>query len=129
MQKRNFIELDPGLLNSTVWTQPATTAVVWLTLRLAAGPGGVVRTSIPGLANLANVTLEQCEAALSFLARPDPYNTNQEALGRRVQATQDGWVLLEQFKSEERVADERRRAMNAARQRRFRQRQRERGAE
>jgi hypothetical protein len=122
MTEKDYIEIEPGFLDSTIWAEPGPTAIVWITMRFLADEGGIVHSSIPGLANRANVSIAECEAAIAFLSSADDYNPKRENLGRRIKTTPEGWVLLEHFKSEEAVKEERKRKLNAERQRRFRAR-------
>lgn len=55
---------------------------------------GRVWASIPGLANMARVTIEKCEEALATLSGPDKYSRTKEHDGRRVEEIDGGWRLL-----------------------------------
>jgi len=50
--------------------------------------------SIPGLARLAGVSVEDCEQALNMFKQPDIYSRSQEHEGRRIQDIEGGWLLL-----------------------------------
>lgn len=70
---------------------------------------GIVEASIPGLAVLARVTLEECEEAIKILEAPDPYSRSTEHEGRRIQKVDGGWLILNHAKYRAKLnADERR---------------------
>jgi len=69
---------------------------------------GRVHGSIPGLANRARVTLEECEHALSRFMSPDKYSRTHDHDGRRIEEIDGGWRLLNYAKYREmRDAEER----------------------
>lgn len=59
---------------------------------------GVVEGTIPGLARIANVTVEECEAALARFKAPDRYSRSKEHEGRRIDEIDGGWLLLNHAK-------------------------------
>jgi len=63
-----------------------------------ADKNGRVWASIPGLANRARVTLEQTEEALERFLSPDPYSRTPDHEGRRIEAIDGGWVLINHAK-------------------------------
>ncbi len=54
----------------------------------------VVEASVPGLADLARVTVEECREALKKLEGPDSDSRNQEHDGRRIERCDGGWLIL-----------------------------------
>lgn len=70
---------------------------------------GEVWGSIPGLADMARVSIEQCEDALKELESPDKYSRSQEHEGKRIETIDGGWMLLNHPKYKRLLsADERR---------------------
>jgi len=55
---------------------------------------GTVEASIPGLADMARVTIENCEAALDRLQSPDKWSRSKEYDGRRIAEVAGGWSVL-----------------------------------
>jgi len=55
---------------------------------------GIVEGSVPGMARAAVVTREQCEDALAVLSAPDPDSRTKDFDGRRIEAIDGGWRLL-----------------------------------
>lgn len=84
---------------------------------------GEVMGSVPGLAHLARVSVDACEAALDTFMQPDKHSRTQEDEGRRVEKIDGGWSLLTYEKHRLRASKEDSKNKNAERQRRFRERQ------
>ena len=59
-----------------------------------ADKNGEVMASIPGLADISRVTLEECEAALTAFLSPDKYSRTKTDEGRRIQEIKGGWFLI-----------------------------------
>ena len=89
-----YTKLHQSLVTSTIWREPSPTRIVWVTLMAIADKNGEVQASIPGLADLCRVTLEECEAALSSFLSPDKYSRTKTLEGRRIQEIQGGWFLI-----------------------------------
>lgn len=83
-----------------------------MTMLAMSDASGNVWGSIPGLARIANITIEQCEEALTCFLSPDPYSRTKENDGRRVAEVDGGWLLLNHGKYRAiRSAEERREYM------------------
>lgn len=89
-----FTKLFSSITESTVWCEPDSTRIVWITMLAMADRKGRVWGSIPGLANRARVTLQQCENALITFKSPDRYSRTPDHEGRRIADIDGGWVLL-----------------------------------
>lgn len=89
-----FVKLSGAIITSSVWSEDSDTRVVWVTMLAAAGADGVVQAALPGLARLANVSIEKTEAALRKFLSPDPYSRSTEHEGRRIEVVPGGWRLL-----------------------------------
>ena len=104
-----FTKLFSGLVYSTVWREEMHVKVVWITMLALADRDGFVAASLPGLADAARVSLEQCEDALTRLMAPDPHSRTKLYEGRRIEVSDGGWKLLNYLKYRElRSKDERR---------------------
>jgi len=90
----SYAKLFSSIIHSTIWREPATTKVVWITMLAMANRKGVVESSIPGLADAAKVTLEECQAALVKISAPDEWSRTKEYDGRRIQEIDGGWLIL-----------------------------------
>lgn len=121
----SYTKLFSSILHSTVWAEPHPTRIVWITMLAMADQYGVVSASVPGLARAACVTREEAEAALATFTLPDPDSRSQEHEGRRIAAVDGGWRLLNHDKYRALLSAEDKRAKDAERQARFRERQRQ----
>jgi hypothetical protein len=117
-----YTKVFNSILCSTVWREPAATKVVWITLLAMADRHGEVQASIPGLANLSGQSIEETEAALATFLAPDPYSRTPEHEGRRIEAIDGGWYILNHGKYRERMSEEDTKERNKIRQARFRER-------
>lgn len=93
-----FTKLDAGITDSTVWREPDTTRLVWITLLSMADLNGYIGASVPGLADRARVSLDACLQALECFRAPDKWSRSQEFDGRRIADVEGGWVLLNHAK-------------------------------
>jgi hypothetical protein len=116
-----YTKLFSSILQSTVWQEPSSTKVVWITMLALAGKTGVVEGSIPGLAHTAGVTIDECEEALRKFQFPDPYSRSKDFEGRRVAEVDGGWMVLNHGKYRELLSKDNEAEANARRQKRYRE--------
>lgn len=116
-----YTKLFSSIIASTIWREDKETKIVWITMLAMADKHGVVEASLPGLADMARVTIEECEAAIKCLSEIDPYSRSKEFEGRRIEPTDGGWVILNHSKYREKLSREERREYNAAKQKTYRQ--------
>lgn len=109
----SYTKLFSSITESTIWCEPAGTRLLWITFLAKCNRHGEVFGAIPGIARLANITLEECEVGLNALMSPDPYSRTTEHEGRRIEATGSGWRILNHARfdraNSEAEADQRRR--------------------
>lgn len=104
-----YTKLFSSITASTIWSEPAGTRLVWITMLAMAHKDGCVYASVPGLARQANVSREETEVALECFLAPDPDSRTPEHEGRRIEVIDGGWRLLNHAKfSAIRSAEERR---------------------
>lgn len=115
-----FTKLFPSLVNSTIWRADDKTRLVWITMLALADRDGVVEASLPGLADAARVSLEECKRALGILMSPDEYSRTKDHEGRRIAEVDGGWRLLNHAKYRWKLSAEERREQARVRQERFR---------
>lgn len=74
---------------------------------------GNVFAAIPGLASVANVSIEAAEKAVSNLLAPDPYSRTKDFEGRRIEVIDGGWHILNYGKYRKMMDEEERREYKA----------------
>jgi hypothetical protein len=85
---------NPRFLGSSLWvSESVTTRVVWVTMMLMADKDGRVDASVPGLAHLAAVPIDDCIESLNILKQPDPYESPMENGGARIIDCDRGWII------------------------------------
>jgi len=93
-----YTKLFSTIVASTIWREPDHVRIVWITMLAMSNADGVVEASVPGLADLARVTVEQCEDALFRLRTPDPYSRTKDNEGRRIADVDGGFLILNRAK-------------------------------
>lgn len=115
-----YTKLFESITRSSIWEESVHTRIVWITLLALADENGEVRSSVPGLARTAYVTLEQCEVAIGRLSGPDPHSSTPDLDGRRIVRIDGGWSLVNHSKYKMLMSLEERRARDADRKRNVR---------
>jgi hypothetical protein len=93
-----YTKLFSSIITSTIWQEPKETKVLWVTMLALADRDGYVAGSVPGLARMAGLTLQETERALATLRAPDPYSRTKTADGRRIADADGGWNLVNHAK-------------------------------
>jgi hypothetical protein len=89
-----YVKLFSKIIRSSIWAETSDTRIVWVTMLLLANRDGFVESSPSGLAREANVTVPACREALKVLEAPDIESSTQEYGGRRIDAMEGGWQIL-----------------------------------
>lgn len=108
-----FTKLFSSITESTVWCEPDSVRIVWITMLAMADKHGRVWGSVPGVANRARVGVEDARAALNRFLEPDPDSRTKEHEGRRIEVIDGGWRLLNYAKYRAVRDEEDRRAYKA----------------
>jgi len=93
-----YTKLFSTIVASTIWNEDNSTRIVWITLLALSDSDGYVAGSIPGLATLARVSVEECKCALERLQQPDEFSRSPEHEGRRIEVVDGGWLILNRIK-------------------------------
>ena len=123
-----YTKLHEGLVTSTIWREPHPTRIMWVTMMAMANKHGEVYASIPGLADMARVTLAECESALEAFLAPDRYSRTPDFEGRRIERISGGWSLLNHEKYRQLCSKEEEREATAERVARYRARKKTAGS-
>lgn len=118
-----YNKLANSILTSTVWMESDTTRLVWLTLLAMSDKNGEVQASVPGLANVARVSVDKCREAIEVFLSPDLDSRTKDDEGRRLEEIDGGWFLINHPKYRDLASDDDRKQKAAIRQKRFRDRQ------
>lgn len=89
-----YAKLFRSIAASTIVSEPLATRWLWVTMLSQADRQGRVFASIPGLARIANISIQEVHAALDCFMAPDPYSRTTDNDGRRVEEFDGGWRLL-----------------------------------
>lgn len=89
-----FTKLFQSILTSSIWCEDHATVRVWVAMLASADKNGLVEGSVPGFARIANVTIDEMQAALKKFLSPDPHSRTKECDGRRIEEVRGGWLLL-----------------------------------
>ena len=116
----SYTKLAHSILTSTIWVEDDSTRIAWFTLLALVDRNGEVLGSVPGLASIARIPVEQFRDAIEKFLAPDPDSRTKEDEGRRIQAIDGGWVLLNHAKYRDLDSSADRLQKSAERQRRFR---------
>ena len=111
-----FTKLFNSILQSTIWTEPNDVRILWITMLAMADRDGHVDSSIPGLARMAGITIEETQAALEKFQSPDPYSRTPDNEGRRISKIVGGWLLLNHTKYRALLSIDERREYNKVKQ-------------
>jgi hypothetical protein len=117
-----FTKLFSSITASTVWCEPDRTRIVWIAMLAMADRKGRVWASIPGLASIARVPVEDCRTAIESFLSPDRDSRTKDNEGKRIEEIDGGWLLLNYEKYRERqdaetIKESKRRYINARRAR------------
>jgi hypothetical protein len=90
----SFTKLSSSIVASSIWQEADSIRIVWITLLAMGDQFGRIHASIPGLAHIARVSIADTEKALAVFLGPDPYSRNKDHDGRRIEAMDGGWRLI-----------------------------------
>lgn len=124
MQMTGYTKLFGSIVASTVWREPHTVRIVWITMLALANKNGIVEASVPGLADLSRVTMDECKEALEALKSPDEYSRTTDHEGRRIKECDGGWVVLNHAKYRAKMGVDERREYLRQKQKENRERKR-----
>lgn len=104
-----YSKLFSEIVTSSIWSEDDKTRIVWITMLALKDGRGFVPAALPGLANAARVTIDECARAIAKLEAADKYSRTPDNDGRRVQRIDGGWIVLNHDKYRDKRGDEARR--------------------
>jgi hypothetical protein len=90
----SYTPLFRTITSSTIWFEDDKTRLLWITMLAEKNVHGVVEASVPGLANIARIPIDDCRKSLEILKSPDPDSRTKEFDGRRIEDVDGGWIIL-----------------------------------
>jgi hypothetical protein len=94
MHETGFTKLFSTIVTSTIWREDDKTRILWITMLATANKYGEVAGSVPGLAAMANMSVEDCRKAILKLESPDPDSRTSDNEGKRIVKVDGGWEIL-----------------------------------
>jgi hypothetical protein len=104
-----YTKLFSTIITSTIWREPKEIKILWITMLALADKNGMVEASVPGLSDMARLTVEETQEGLRVLLAPDAYSRTQIEGGRRILAMEGGWFLVNHEKYRDMLGVEERR--------------------
>jgi len=89
-----FTKLFSSIVSSSIWCEDDVTLRVWIALLALSDAHGDVDASIPGLASLCRMPVEDCERAIGILCAPDPHSRSKTKEGRRIELRHGGFRII-----------------------------------
>jgi hypothetical protein len=116
--------LFSSIIKSSIWGAEKHVRILWVTILAVKDKDGFVDATVPGLARMAALDVEECRDAIRVLESPDPDSNNSEYEGRRLAKVDGGWKVLSHKRYQDKMKDVTDKINNAKRQREWRERQR-----
>jgi len=117
---KGFTKLFSSIITSSIWSEDDYTRLLWITMLASADAEGNVSGTIPGMAAIARMSLENTEKSLEKLCAPDPYSRSKSNEGRRIIENEDGWHIVNYKKYRQKRNPETRKQQNREAQKRYR---------
>jgi len=116
----SYTKLFTSIVTSTIWNEDDKTRIVWITMLALADKNGEVQGSVPGLARVAGVSVDDCRTAVAKFLSPDHDSRTKDDEGRRIEEIDGGWHLLNHRKYREMASKDESREAEAKRKARYR---------
>lgn len=117
-----YNKLFAKILDSSIWLEPDSTRIVWMTCLAAMDEDGFCSFASPAnLAHRAVVPLDACVSALATLEGVDPNSSDPDNDGRRLERVPGGWLVRNASKYRDLVSREIAKAANRRRVARHRE--------
>lgn len=123
----NYTKLFNSIITSTIWTEDDKTRIVWITMLAIADKNGEVAGSVPGIARIAAVSVDDTRTAIGKFLSPDPDSRTKDDQGRRIEEIDGGWRLLNHRKYREMASKDEVKESEAKRKAAWREQQKRNG--
>jgi hypothetical protein len=118
----NYTKLFNSIITSTIWSEDDKTRIIWITMLAMSDKNGEVHASIPGLARVSGMSIQEAEISIEKLLSPDIHSRTPDNEGRRIAKIDGGWELLNHAKYRAMASKEDAKAATAERVKRHRSR-------
>lgn len=120
-----YAKLFGKILDSSIWLEPDPIRIVWFTFLAAMDEHGFCSFAAPGnVASRARVSLDDANTAIEKFQAPDPYSSDPDNEGRRIERVPGGWIVLNAGKYRETATRAESQRKTNDRVRRFREKKR-----
>ncbi len=89
-----YTKIFQSIVTSTIWQESNDCRVLWITMLALKESDQICRATVPALAKLAGISIEDTEKFLQKFQEPDKYSRSQEHEGRRIRPAEGGWFIL-----------------------------------
>lgn len=90
-----FVLLWQKTLYSSIWVKGTKDErLLWMTILMMKGKDGIIQSSLPGLADAAKISPDECRAALATFLAPDPDDSSLVDEGRKLRVIPGGWQVV-----------------------------------
>src|SRR6185503_3861616 len=89
-----YTKLFQSIITSTIWQEDNNCRVLWVTILALKDHDHICRATIPGLAKICNLSIEETERYMDKFQQPDKYSRSQKDDGRRIRRVDDGWFVI-----------------------------------
>ena len=124
MAYSSWAPLWSGIVDSSLWDETDLVIKVFITMLAMKDADHVCRATVYSLSKKTGKSQAEVLEAIRILSEPDTLRQDhQEFEGRRIEAVEEGWLILNGEKYRQMVSEEMRRARNRRSQAAFRERQ------
>lgn len=120
-----YTKLFSDIVASTIWDEDNETRIVWVTMLALKDRHHFVRATENYLALASRVPVESLRRAIGKLSGPDPHSRTRDHDGRRIEATDGGWMILNGEKYRKMLSETERREYQRQKQAEYRKRKKQ----
>ncbi len=89
-----YTKLFQSIITSTIWQEPNDCRVLWITMLALKDKNNICNATIPSLALLCNLSIENTQKYLQKFQEPDVFSRSQEYEGKRIKKVDGGFYIL-----------------------------------
>lgn len=91
-----YAKLFSSITESSLWSESKEARLLFVSMLARADAEGFVEAAVPGLARIANLTIDEVQSALTVLESPDKFSKqrHEDDDGRRLVRLLNGWKIV-----------------------------------